>query len=73
VFITTEQHRKKKGEKPLHLDDFSVLLLTFFQLNYYSWGEPVVGDISAHRLIFSLLPMPPNRVYYNRVAMQKER
>jgi hypothetical protein len=44
------QQRKKNGEKPLHFDDFSVLLLTFFQLNCYFWGEPTICDISAHRL-----------------------
>ena len=44
----------------------------FFQLNCYSWGERVICDISAHRLIFAPPPLPPDRVYINRAATRKE-
>ena len=44
----------------------------FFQLNCYSWGERVICDISAHRLIFAPPPPLPDRVYINRAATRKE-
>jgi hypothetical protein len=76
AFIITECQRKRNGKKPLHFDNFTVLLLAFFQLNFYFCGERMICDISAHRLIFAPppppLPPPPDCVYYNRAARQKE-
>ncbi len=52
---------------------FQFVYLPVFQLNCYFWREPVIGEISVHRLIFALPPLRPDRVYYKRAAMQKER
>jgi hypothetical protein len=73
VLIKTERQDKKNGEKALRFDDFSVLLIIFFQLNCYFWVEPVISDISVHRLVFAPPLLPPDRVDYNSAAMQKER
>jgi hypothetical protein len=63
AFIEKDWQRKKNGEKRLHFDDVSVLLLTFFSIKLLFRGEPAICDISAHRLIFSPPPPPPDRIY----------
>jgi energy-coupling factor transporter transmembrane protein EcfT len=52
---------------------FSVLLLTFLQLNFYFWGEPVICDTSAHRLIFAQSLPSPDHVAQKSLATHKER
>ena len=49
-------------------NDYVLMIFQFFyspflQLNCYFWGERVICDISAHRLIFAPPPPPPDRVY----------
>jgi hypothetical protein len=71
-FIITEQRRKKNGEKPLRFHDFTILSLTFFLIELLFWGNRVICDISAHRLIFAPPPLSTNCVDIKRVATQKE-
>ena len=63
ALIKTEQLRKNNGKKPLRFDDFTSLLLTFFQLNCYFRGKRVFCDIAAHIQIFIPPPPSPARVY----------
>jgi hypothetical protein len=73
ALIITERQNKKNGEKPLSFDDFTFLILTYFQLICYFLAEPVIGDIAAHRVIFAPPPLPSDRVDLNRAAKKKAR
>jgi hypothetical protein len=63
ALIKTEQLRKNNGKKPFRFDDFTIIPLTFFQLNCYFRGKHVICDIAAHRPIFIPPPPSPALVY----------
>ena len=71
--ITKEQRHKKNGEKRLFFEDFSVLLLTFFQLNCCRRPQLATWDIYAYRqdITMPLMPLPLVTIY--KRVMQKER
>jgi hypothetical protein len=62
VYLKKQQYQKN-GEKPLCFDNFTVLSLTFFQLNCHFWGKCAFNGIAAHRPMFALLPLLPACVY----------
>jgi len=60
VFINKEQRSKKNGAKQSSLDEFTVLLLTFFSMKLTFWLAMQDHDILSHRWIFAshhLLPL----------------
>ncbi len=59
-----KQHwHKKNGEKWLSVDDFSVLLLTFFSMKLLFQFQHATHDIAAHRPIFAPPLIPPTCYY----------
>jgi hypothetical protein len=60
AFIKTERRCKKNGEKRVGVDDFEVLLLTFFPIKLLF---SVRSDISNHRPNYAPPPPPLARMY----------
>jgi hypothetical protein len=60
ALITKEQRHKKNGQRRLIFEDFSVLLLTFCQLNCCCRPQLATWDIYAHRqdITTPLMPLP---------------
>jgi hypothetical protein len=73
LFITIEWRRKNNGENLLCLDDFSVVLLTFFSIKMLFSGYHAIRDIAADRWIFVPPLTPLDRVRQLTAALQKER
>jgi hypothetical protein len=73
ALITKEQRHKKKGEKRLIFEDFSVFLLTFSQLNCCCRPQLVTWHIYAHRDNFNTPLMPLGIITMYKTVMQKER
>jgi hypothetical protein len=44
----------------------------FLQINCHFWGECLINDIAAHRLMFAPSPLLPSFVYEKRARRQKE-
>jgi hypothetical protein len=73
AFIETKHGRKQNGEKAWHIGDFSVVSVTFFQLNCYLRGHRSIRDIAADRWIFALPMTPLDCVGQLKAALLKER
>ena len=72
ALITKEQRHKKNGQRRLIFEDFSVLLLTFCQLNCCCRPQLATWDIYAHRQDITTPLMPLPRIAIYKAAMQKE-
>ena len=63
---------KEMVRNPCILKTWQFFHSPFLQINCHFWGECLINDIAAHRLMFAPSPLLPSFVYEKRAGRQKE-